>query len=50
MDSVEEAWRVMAPLLESPPPVHVYEPGSWGPEAADELVAGYGWHAPWIGA
>ena len=48
MDSVEEAWRVMAPLIESPPPVHPYEPGSWGPEAADDLVAGYGWHAPWI--
>ena len=49
MDSVEEAWRVMGPLLESPPPVHAYKQGSWGPEAADDLVAGYGWHAPWIG-
>ncbi len=48
MDSVEEAWRVMGPLLESPPPVHVYKQGSWGPEEADDLVAGYGWHAPWI--
>src|SRR5579871_1776495 len=31
MDSVEETWRVMAPLLEHPPPVHVYQQGSWGP-------------------
>ena len=39
----------MQPLLDAPPPVHPYEPGSWGPEAADELVAGHGrWHGPWI--
>jgi glucose-6-phosphate 1-dehydrogenase len=48
-DGVEETWRIMQPLLDSPPPVHVYEPGSWGPEAADELVAGHGrWRDPWI--
>ena len=32
-DSVEETWRVMMPLLEHPPPVHRYAPGSWGPDA-----------------
>jgi glucose-6-phosphate 1-dehydrogenase len=48
-DGVEEAWRVMQPLLDAPPPVHAYAPGSWGPGAADELVAGHGrWHDPWI--
>ena len=48
-DGIEETWRIMQPLLDSPPPVHVYEPGSWGPEAANELVAGHGrWHDPWI--
>jgi glucose-6-phosphate 1-dehydrogenase len=48
-DGVEETWRVMQPLLDSPPPVHPYAPGSWGPEAANELVAGHGsWHEPWI--
>jgi glucose-6-phosphate 1-dehydrogenase len=48
-DSVEEAWRIMAPLLDAPPPVHPYAPGSWGPEEADRLVAGVGrWHAPWV--
>jgi glucose-6-phosphate 1-dehydrogenase len=48
-DGVEETWRIMQPLLDSPPPVHSYAPGSWGPEAADKLVAGYGsWHGPWI--
>src|SRR3954453_16970134 len=48
-DGIEEAWRVFAPLIESPPPVHSYAPGSWGPEAADQVVAGFGrWHEPWI--
>ena len=48
-DGIEEAWRVMQPLLDAPPPVHSYAPGSWGPEEADHLVAGFGrWHGPWI--
>ncbi len=48
-DSVEETWRIMMPLLEQPPPVHAYAPGSWGPEAADKLTGGFGgWHGPWV--
>jgi len=48
-DGVEETWRVMQPLLDNPPPVHPYAPGSWGPEAADQLVEGHGrWYGPWI--
>jgi glucose-6-phosphate 1-dehydrogenase len=48
-DGVEEAWRVMEPLVDAPPPVHSYAKGSWGPEAADRLLAGHGrWHEPWI--
>jgi glucose-6-phosphate 1-dehydrogenase len=47
-DSVEEAWRILGPLLEKPPTVHPYAPGSWGPAAADDLVADHGgWHGPW---
>jgi glucose-6-phosphate 1-dehydrogenase len=48
-DGVEETWRVMAPLLDSPPTVHPYAPGTWGPEAGGKLLAGYGpWHGPWV--
>jgi glucose-6-phosphate 1-dehydrogenase len=48
-DSVEECWRVMQPLLDSPPPVHPYPKGSWGPAAADDLVANVGgWRGPWV--
>jgi glucose-6-phosphate 1-dehydrogenase len=48
-DGVEETWRIMQPLLDAPPPVQPYAPGSWGPAAADDLVAGHGrWHGPWI--
>ena len=48
-DGVEETWRIMQPLLDSPPPVHRYPQGSWGPAAADAIVAGHGgWHEPWV--
>jgi glucose-6-phosphate 1-dehydrogenase len=48
-DGVEEQWRIMQPLIDSPPPVHAYAPGSLGPPEADALVAGHGrWHDPWI--
>jgi glucose-6-phosphate 1-dehydrogenase len=50
-DGVEETWRIMQPLLDAPPTVHPYAPGSWGPEAANELVAGHGhWQDPWVSA
>jgi glucose-6-phosphate 1-dehydrogenase len=48
-DGVEQCWRVMQPLLDDPPPVHGYAKGSWGPEAADKLLAGHGgWRGPWV--
>ncbi|HEX6335316.1 MAG TPA: glucose-6-phosphate dehydrogenase [Jiangellaceae bacterium] len=50
-DGVEEAWRVVEPVLSDRAPVNIYEPGSWGPAEADALVAGDGgWHCPEIAA
>ena len=37
-DTVEEAWRVVQPLLSDRPPVIAYDPGTWGPAAASDLV------------
>ena len=37
-DTVEESWRVVQPLIDSAPPVVRYEPGTWGPAAASELL------------
>jgi glucose-6-phosphate 1-dehydrogenase len=52
-DQVEQAWRLMEPILQAwktPPPrgLPIYEAGSWGPEAADALVARDGrvWRRP----
>jgi glucose-6-phosphate 1-dehydrogenase len=38
-DYVEEAWRIVDPVLDNVTPVHSYKPGSWGPAEADALVA-----------
>ncbi|MGY1424841.1 glucose-6-phosphate dehydrogenase [Lysobacter sp. A289] len=51
-DSVEEAWRVMGPVLSDShgnhaTPITIYEPGSWGPSTASDIVVGdEGWHDP----
>ncbi len=50
-DCVEAAWRIFDPLLADPPPVLMYEPGSWGPPAAAGVMRGTDtWHNPTIGA
>ena len=50
-DGVEETWRIVQPLLDAPPPVQPYQPGSWGPPGADKLLSGHpGWREPWLGA
>jgi glucose-6-phosphate 1-dehydrogenase len=48
-DSVEETWRIVQPLLDAPPQVEPYKPGSWGPASADKLLAGHpSWRDPWL--
>jgi glucose-6-phosphate 1-dehydrogenase len=48
-DGIEETWRIVQPLLDHPGEIHQYEPGSWGPDAARELLRGHrGWQQPWL--
>jgi glucose-6-phosphate 1-dehydrogenase len=50
-DNIEETWRICAPLLEKPPRILPYKPGTWGPKAAHRLVKDFGgWHEPWTGS
>ncbi len=44
---VEETWRIVQPLLDSPPPIETYERGTWGPASAERLAAEHGgWREP----
>jgi glucose-6-phosphate 1-dehydrogenase len=43
-DYVEEAWRIIDPVLRADTPVYEYEPGTWGPSHL--IVPPGGWHAP----
>jgi glucose-6-phosphate 1-dehydrogenase len=46
-DSVEQAWRIVEPILTQRTPVLQYEPGTWGPGESDQITAGFGsWHNP----
>jgi glucose-6-phosphate 1-dehydrogenase len=46
-DYVEEAWRIVDPVLRADTPVYEYEPGTWGPPEASQLILPRGgWHDP----
>ncbi|HUB33201.1 MAG TPA: glucose-6-phosphate dehydrogenase [Bryobacteraceae bacterium] len=46
-DYVEEAWRIVDPILKPKSPVAEYEPGTWGPADAErKVVPPGGWHNP----
>jgi glucose-6-phosphate 1-dehydrogenase len=48
-DAVEQTWRIMQPLIDSPPPVIPYQQGTWGPTESNHLLRGFGgWRAPWL--
>lgn len=45
-DSVEQAWRIVEPILDLPGPVHSYEAGTWGPKEAFAMARAIGgWRA-----
>jgi glucose-6-phosphate 1-dehydrogenase len=45
-EGIERLWEVSTTLLESPPPVRFYDPGSWGPNAIHQLIAPHAWRLP----
>ncbi|MGA7541204.1 MAG: glucose-6-phosphate dehydrogenase [Steroidobacteraceae bacterium] len=45
-EGIERLWEVSTPLLEAPPPVRLYAPGSWGPNSMHQLVAPHAWRLP----
>jgi glucose-6-phosphate 1-dehydrogenase len=48
-DYVEEAWRIVDPVLKSDTPVYEYEPKSWGPREVDQKISPPGgWHNPTV--
>ena len=45
-EGIERLWEVATPLLQAPPPVRPYAPGSWGPNAIHQLIAPHAWRLP----
>jgi glucose-6-phosphate 1-dehydrogenase len=45
-EGIERLWEVSAPLLENPPEVQIYAPGSWGPGQIRDLIAPHRWRLP----
>jgi glucose-6-phosphate 1-dehydrogenase len=43
-DDIERVWEISEPLLQSPPAVKPYAPGSWGPSEVNDLIAPFHWH------
>ena len=45
-EGIERLWQVSTALLEAPPPVRLYPPGSWGPKSIHQLIAPHAWRLP----
>jgi glucose-6-phosphate 1-dehydrogenase len=45
-DGIEQLWEKSMPLLNAPPPVRLYTPGSWGPNVIHSLIAPNAWRLP----
>jgi glucose-6-phosphate 1-dehydrogenase len=45
-EGIESLWERSVPLLDDPPPVKSYPPGSWGPNAIHQLIAPNAWRLP----
>ena len=45
-DGIERLWEISSRLIDNPPPVRVYAPGSWGPQSIYQLIAPHSWRLP----
>jgi glucose-6-phosphate 1-dehydrogenase len=45
-EGIETLWEISQPLLDNPPPVRLYAPGSWGPNSIHQLIAPHAWRLP----
>jgi len=45
-DYVEEAWRIVDPVVKASTVLYTYEPGSWGPAEAAHIAPPEGWLDP----
>ena len=45
-DYVEEAWRIVDPVLKKNTPIYQYAPNTWGPEEVERVTPPGGWHNP----
>jgi glucose-6-phosphate 1-dehydrogenase len=45
-DYVEQAWRIVDPVLKKKTPLYQYAPGTWGPDEADRVAPPGGWSNP----
>lgn len=43
-DGVEQAWRIIQPVLDAPPALCYYSAGTWGPPEAQQLIEPRRWH------
>jgi glucose-6-phosphate 1-dehydrogenase len=45
-DYIEEAWRIVDPVLKAGTALYQYEPGTWGPKEVASVTPAGGWHDP----
>jgi glucose-6-phosphate 1-dehydrogenase len=45
-DYVEEAWRIVDPVLKAGTPIFEYNPKTWGPTEVENVTPSGGWHNP----
>ncbi|PYS01517.1 MAG: glucose-6-phosphate dehydrogenase [Acidobacteria bacterium] len=48
-DYVEEAWRIVDPILKKGTPIYDYDGNTWGPSETERVTPDGGWHNPIIG-